>query len=79
MSDLDRPGATLQDPVKQRPRGSRIAHLGDRLARTFGSYDRELEETNDWEAPDGFGYGDQADPPTWDPVGPRFPLSRLGL
>jgi cell division septum initiation protein DivIVA len=78
MSDFDRPGATLPEPVKQRPRTSRFANLGDRLARTFGGYERDPGETNDWDPSDGFGYADGDEPPIWDPVGPRFPLARLG-
>ena len=78
MSDLDRPGATLPGPVKQRPKTSRFANLGDRLARTFGGYDRDPGETHEWDPPDGLGYADDSDPPAWDPVGPRFPLARLG-
>jgi cell division septum initiation protein DivIVA len=78
MSDFDRPGATLPGPVKQRPKTSRFANLGDRLARTFGGYDRDPDATHDWDPPGGFGYADHGDPPGWDPVGPRFPLARLG-
>jgi cell division septum initiation protein DivIVA len=78
MSDFDRPGATLPEPVKQRPRTSRFANLGDRLARTFGGYERDPGETHDWDPPDGFGYADGEEPPIWDAVGPRFPLARLG-
>jgi cell division septum initiation protein DivIVA len=78
MSDFDRPGATLPGPVKQRPKTSRFANLGDRLARTFGGYDRDPEATNDWDPANGFGYADGEERPRWDPVGPRFPLARLG-
>jgi cell division septum initiation protein DivIVA len=78
MSDFDRPGATLPGPVKQRPRTSRFANLGDRLARTFGGYDRDPDETHDWDPTDGYGYAESEEPPVWDPVGPRFPLARLG-
>jgi cell division septum initiation protein DivIVA len=78
MSDFDRPGATLPGPVKQRPKTSRFANLGDRLARTFGGYDRDPEATSDWDPTNGFGYADGEEPPRWDPVGPRFPLARLG-
>jgi cell division septum initiation protein DivIVA len=78
MSDFDRPGATLPGPVKQRTRTSRFANLGDRLARTFGGYDRDPDETHDWDPSNGFGYADGDDPPAWDPVGPRFPVARLG-
>jgi cell division septum initiation protein DivIVA len=78
MSDFDRPGATLQGPEKQRQRGSRFANLGDRLARTFGTVERDPGATQGWDPPEGFGYGDDGEPPVWDPVGPRFPLSRLG-
>ena len=61
MSDLDRPGATLPGPVKQRPKTSRFANLGDRLARTFGGYDRDPNQTHDWNSPDGFGYAESDD------------------
>jgi cell division septum initiation protein DivIVA len=46
--------------------------------RTFGGYDRDHDDTHDWDPPDAFGYGDEGEPPTWDPVGPRFPIARLG-
>jgi cell division septum initiation protein DivIVA len=79
MSHFDRPGATLPDPVKQRPRPSRFGNIGDRLARTFGGYDREAEQTQDWDPQDDYGYPAEEDETTrWEPVGPRFPLARLG-
>jgi cell division septum initiation protein DivIVA len=78
MSDFDRPGATLPGPVKQRPKGSRFANLGDRLARTFGGYERGPEDHEDWDAPEDFAYADEPELPAWDPVGPRFPIARLG-
>lgn len=77
MSHFDRPGATLPGPPKP-PRGSRFGNLSDRLARTFGGYDRPADETQDWDPQDEYGYGDEGDPPPWEPVGPRFPLARLG-
>ncbi len=78
MSDFDRPGATLPGPVKQRPKASRFANLGDRLARTFGSYDKDLGETHAWSPLDVFNYEDAGNPPAWDPPEPRFPVARLG-
>ena len=78
MSHFDRPGATLPGPPEPRPRGSRFGNLSDRLARTFGGYDRPADETQDWDPQDEYGYGDQGDPPPWEPVGPRFPIARLG-
>ena len=63
MSDFDRPGATLQGPEKQRQRGSRFANLGDRLARTFGTVERDPGATQGWDPPEGFGYGDDGEPP----------------
>jgi hypothetical protein len=35
MSELDRPGATVDRPTKRKQTSSRLADLGDRIARTF--------------------------------------------
>jgi cell division septum initiation protein DivIVA len=48
MSDLDQPTSTLYElEPKRRPGGTR---LGERLARTFGSFDRTRDELPDWES-----------------------------
>jgi hypothetical protein len=39
MSGLDKSGATLEEPAKQRSVGSRLGDLGDRLARAFATLD----------------------------------------
>ncbi|MFI5039181.1 MAG: DivIVA domain-containing protein, partial [Solirubrobacterales bacterium] len=35
MSELNRPGATVDRPKQRKPPSSRLADLGDRIARTF--------------------------------------------
>ena len=76
MSEFERSGAML--PVKQRPKPNRFANLGDRLARTFGSYDSGADDTQAWDPPDALPYDEEDLAPGWDPVGPRYPLARLG-
>ncbi len=79
MSEFERPGATLQGPVKQRPKPNRFANFGDRLARTFGTYERGADDTHAWDPPDDLLYDEQDEAaPAWDPVGPRYPIARLG-
>src|ERR1035437_431448 len=49
MNDFDRPGAALDEPATRRSAGSRLADLGDRLSKTFGSVDRVKPEVPSWE------------------------------
>ena len=82
MSDLDRPPATVQEPPRRRPAGSRFADLGDRLARTFGTTersDRTERFVPTWDAEA------QAEPdvdvdagPDWQQAPARFPGARHG-
>jgi DivIVA domain-containing protein len=57
VNDFDRPGAALDEPATRRSAGSRLAELGDRLSRTFGSSDRVKPEVPSWDA-DGEADGD---------------------
>ena len=76
MSDFNRPGATLPGPVKQR---SRLSHLSDRLARTFGLPERAEADEHEWEYADEMEYQENGvTPPPWEQVGPRFPIARNG-
>jgi hypothetical protein len=79
MSDFDRPGATLQESVKRKPGPSRFGNLSDRLARTFGGYERETGATRAWTPPEDLEYADDLGiAPPWDPAGPRYPVARHG-
>jgi hypothetical protein len=49
VNDFDRPGAALDEPATRRSAGSRLAELGDRLSRSFGSGDRVKPEVPSWE------------------------------
>jgi cell division septum initiation protein DivIVA len=73
MSDFERPGLALADPVRQR---SRFGHISDRLARTFGVQEREPAEEHDWEYAEEDQYG--VTPPSWERVESRFPTARQG-
>jgi hypothetical protein len=81
MNDFDRPGAALDEPVTRRSAGSRLAELGDRLSKTFGSIDRVQPEVPDWGADADRPYADQDTVETrisepFEP--PRFPIARQG-
>jgi cell division septum initiation protein DivIVA len=73
MSDFDRPGLALADPVSRR---SRFGHLSDRLARTFGVQERPPADEHEWEYADEEEYG--VTPPPWERVESRFPTARQG-
>ncbi len=79
MTDFDTPGTAVDEPVR-RPAGSRFADIGDRLAKTFGGFDR-----SDPERDVGWVPGDEAEYPAethstalWQPGEPRFPIARHG-
>ncbi len=79
MTDFDTPGTALDEPAR-RPAGSRFADIGDRLARTFGGFDR-----SDPDRVVGWVPSDEPDYPVethaaalWEPGDPRFPISRHG-
>ncbi len=84
MSDLDRPPATVDGPIRRRPSGSRFAELGDRLARTFGTTDRATDRSsdrNDDRYPPAWDAESEAEPepePEWQPTPARFPGARHG-
>jgi hypothetical protein len=72
VSDFDEFGSALDQPLRRPSVGSRFGDLSDRLARTFGSFDRSIPEIQ-LEHPGG-------DPPesSWEPEVPRFPFARHG-
>jgi hypothetical protein len=77
VGHFDRRGGALEEPPKRRQRGSRLADLGDRIARTFSSLERS--NSVDWQAEDDVEY--QAEPEStadWQEVVPRFPIVRSG-
>jgi cell division septum initiation protein DivIVA len=77
MTDFDRPSFTIEEQDRRRP-GSR-PRLGDRLARTFGGFDRTREEMPAWEVSEDLGYPAEDDSTAaWDVTQTRFPLARKG-
>lgn len=79
MSDFDRPGVTLDEPVKRRPAGSRLGDLGDRLARTLGGLDRTKADLPTDEHNGHLEYPVAAETEdSWEPLAPRFPTARHG-
>lgn len=80
MSDLDRPPATAEGPIRRRPAGSRFADLGDRLARTFGTADRGDRTERflpAWDAEAEAEVDTDAEP-EWQQAHARFPGARHG-
>jgi hypothetical protein len=76
MSDFDRTGVHVDVPVRRRPGSSRLT---DRLARTFGGFDRTQAELPGWEDGSTVEYAalDQPDD-GWPAYADRFPISRHG-
>jgi hypothetical protein len=75
MSDFDRPASTLYDEqAKPRSSGSRF---GERLARTFGGFDRTREELPAWEEGD-LEYGVGAETEAWEVPGAPFAIIAHG-
>jgi hypothetical protein len=68
----------LDEPVKRRSAGSRFGDLGDRLARTFGSFDRTRQELPHWEPDSELEYPLPGDTVAWDPTAERYPIVRRG-
>jgi hypothetical protein len=78
MSESDRPGAALDRPSKRRAGATRFA-FGDRLARTFGGFDRTREELPTWEPRGEPEYEADGEPELpWMDSDERFPLVRHG-
>lgn len=78
MNHFDRSGTTLEENDRRRS-SSRRPRLGDRIARTFGGFDRTREELPEWESAADLGYPvDDDTTEAWDAVENRFPLVRSG-
>lgn len=78
MNDFDRPGTLLEGPVKRRQGGSRFGQLGDRLAKTFGSYETAAAGRQDWDGSEEYEYADGGETMAWETIRPRFPIARHG-
>jgi hypothetical protein len=82
MNDFDRPGTTLDEPAIRRSPGSRLAELGDRLSKSFGSIDRARSEEPTWDAGGGLEYPVDAPAAPLDVddtvAASRFPIARQG-
>ncbi len=78
MTQFDRPGATLDRQTKRRAPSSRLADLGDRIARTFAPTP-DPGNAPPWEASTEAHYpvADESEAPWDDPVSP-FPVVRSG-
>jgi hypothetical protein len=84
MTQFDRPGATLERQTKRRAPSSRLADLGDRLARSFSPSTENKHEVDDqhaapWEAntethtPLPYDGGE-----IWEETAQSFPVVRSG-
>jgi len=78
MSDVDRTLATADGPDRRRPPGSRIAELGDRLARTFGSAERADRTEHADRYLRAWDDTDVEPDPEWPQTPARFPGARHG-
>jgi DivIVA protein len=82
MTEHDRPGATADRPPKHKQASSKLADLGDRLARTFAPVER-VERTprpaEPWDVATEahFAVSDGAEAP-WDEDESTFPIVRHG-
>ena len=81
MSELNRPGATVDRPTKRKQTSSRLADLGDRIARTFTPtpVDRTNPAAAPWDVATEAHYAvsDGVDAPWEDDQSP-FPVVRSG-
>ena len=77
MSDFDRSATILDEPVRRRPSGSRFGDLGERIARTFGGFDRTRAELPSWEPGAEDEYPLPPETGRWEHAGP-FPVVRYG-
>jgi cell division septum initiation protein DivIVA len=80
MTDFDTPGTAVEESMRRPTASSRFADISDRLARTFGGFDR-----NDPDRAVGWVPSDDPEYPVethstalWEPGEPRFPISRHG-
>jgi DivIVA domain-containing protein len=79
VNDFDRPGAALDEPATRRSAGSRLAELGDRLSKTFGSSDHVKPEVPSWEADGDLEYAVDDTAEIAEPFEERrFPLAPQG-
>jgi hypothetical protein len=80
MGDFDQPTSAIYDDEqepKRRPGHNRFGDLGDRLARTFGGFDRTRAEMPGWEDEGEFEYPGQGETqPVWGP-GPSALQQRI--
>jgi hypothetical protein len=80
MTEPDRPGVTLDRPAKRKQPSSRLADLGDRIARTFTpTVDRTKAPGAPWDVATEAHYAvtDGAEPP-WEHDASPFPIARSG-
>jgi hypothetical protein len=79
MTDFDTPGTAVDENVR-RPASSRFADIGDRLAKTFGGFDRsDPDRVVGWVPSDEPEYPVETQSTAlWEPGEPRFPISRHG-
>ncbi|HET7049859.1 MAG TPA: DivIVA domain-containing protein [Solirubrobacteraceae bacterium] len=80
MSELDRPGATVDRPTKRKQTSSRLADLGDRIARTFTpTVDRTQTPGAPWDVATEAHYAVTDDVDAhWDDDASTFPVVRSG-
>jgi ElaB/YqjD/DUF883 family membrane-anchored ribosome-binding protein len=82
MSELNRPGATVDRPTKRKQTSSRLADLGDRIARTFTPTPVDRTETPGapWDVATEAHYAvtDDVQAPHWDDDASPFPVVRSG-
>lgn len=77
MSNFDRPGATIDTPTTRRSAASRFGDLGERLARTFGGFERTATELPPWEG-EALEFPASQDTEAFFPTEERFPMVRHG-
>jgi ElaB/YqjD/DUF883 family membrane-anchored ribosome-binding protein len=81
MSELDRPGATVDRPKQRKQPSSRLADLGDRIARTFTPtpVDRTQTPAAPWDVATEAHYAVTDDVDAhWDDDASPFPVVRSG-
>jgi cell division septum initiation protein DivIVA len=77
VSHFDRPSPTLDKPRKPKTVGSRLADIGDRLARTFTVVDRPGFYVSPEPGVDEFALPGETEQP-WERIAARFPVARDG-